>query len=89
MKLSFQALDGRGTTFEAHLGTPAQDTLLSAFDEWCQSFMPPEGDRWSRIRHEVRPKGRAPATAAPAHRVVVVFGDDGLARRFRSVWSQA
>lgn len=91
MKLSFQALDDRGTTFEAHLGTPGEDTLLSAFEHWCLTSMPPEGEQWSRLQYEVprSGRGRARAPAGPCQRVVVVFGDDGLARRFRSVWSHA
>lgn len=81
MKLKFEVLDERGTIFEALVATPQEESACAAFDAWCSEWLPAPGEHWSRS--EIEGGG---AAHARCRRLVVVFGDDALARRFRSVW---
>lgn len=83
MRLRFDVLDERGTIFEARIATPEDQAALAAFDAWCSEWLPPPGEQWSRS--EIEDHAAWPPHAR-SRRVLVVFGDDALARRFRGVW---
>lgn len=84
MKLSFAPLDPAQTTFHASVSTEDEQVALSAFDAWCEAQLPAPGEHWSRIEHQVHLRDRR--SAADARRVVVVFSDHALARKFRTNW---
>lgn len=85
-KLRFVALDARHTTFEAHVSGPAERELLASFERWCSESMPPHGEHWARFDHDVPRKGPEGSERPAAKRILLVFGDERLARRFFSVW---
>lgn len=83
MKLKFKMLDERGTVFQARVASPGDEAAHAAFAQWCSQWLPPAGEEWSCLETA----DAAAQPGQPAGRtVIVVFGNDALARRFRTGW---
>lgn len=82
MKLRFKALDSRATIFDTVLSDPEQGPAFVAFEYWCLSNLPPQGNEWSRTEHDLTDQhGRT-----VGRRIVMVFSDATHARRFSDQW---
>lgn len=93
VKLQFDMLDERGAIFEARIDTPEEQAAAIAFEDWCSQWLPPPGEHWSRLERSDLESRPMPLSApvpleneAASRRLLIVFGDHSLARRFRDAW---
>lgn len=86
VKLKFVTLDGRGNVFQASVAAAEEQAACEAFDQWCADNLPTPGELWSRIEVERAQPVHRREPVRPGRRLLVLFSDESLARRFRGAW---